>query len=270
MSYLQRFLLKLYWIYVVQQYAYGIASRLRTVAGGLWLVATESTTATPMFPVNICFSNHIFRLHFEDIGDYGLIVEILHDKEYSLKIPYSPMSILDIGANIGLAALYYHATYPNANIYCFEPDPRNYRRLKQHTQFSEKICCFNLAVGSSNKITSFYMDPHRGSSSSLSKRRSRQRRIMLETKTLESILDDLPLSAVDVLKFDIEGAEEDVLLQFADYSKIRTIVGEIHYDLVESPDVLKKRLESSFNLKYKVKSKSRSLIIGTTHECCEA
>mgnify|MGYP006426558881 CR=1 FL=1 len=255
---------------MVQQYAHGVASRLRTVVGGLWLVVTESTNVTSVFSVSLRFSGKTFDLHLEDIGDYGLIVEILHDKEYSLNIPYSPTSILDLGANIGLATLCYHATYPNANIYCFEPDPQNYRRLKQHTQFSEKICCFNLAVGSSNNITSFYVDPHRGSSSSLSKRRSRQRRIMLETKTLGSILDNLPLSAVDVLKFDIEGAEEEVLLQFADYSKIRTIVGEIHYDLVESPDALKKRLESSFNLKYKVKSKSRSLIIGTTHERCEA
>src|SRR5437763_1335135 len=35
----------------------------------------------------------------------------------------APLAVLDIGANIGLAAAYFRLIYPSALIHCVEPDP---------------------------------------------------------------------------------------------------------------------------------------------------
>jgi predicted O-methyltransferase YrrM len=45
--------------------------------------------------------------------------------------------VVDAGANIGLASLWFANQYPKAKIVCIEPDPENFRILKENLAASD-------------------------------------------------------------------------------------------------------------------------------------
>ena len=56
------------------------------------------------------------------------------DNEYDLRktLPdFTPENVLDLGANVGMAAAYLAALYPAAAFQCVEPDPRNHPLLER-------------------------------------------------------------------------------------------------------------------------------------------
>ncbi|MBV8947606.1 MAG: FkbM family methyltransferase, partial [Solirubrobacterales bacterium] len=56
--------------------------------------------------------------------------------------------------------------------------------------------------------------------------------------SLDDLFDDYELTSVDLLKMDIEGAEWQVLPNFRQLDKVRTIIGEIHRIDQEAPSGL--------------------------------
>jgi FkbM family methyltransferase len=56
--------------------------------------------------------------------------------------------IIDAGANIGLATLWFKAQYPKATIISIEPDAENFAVLKENVVASDTTLLINAAVGS--------------------------------------------------------------------------------------------------------------------------
>lgn len=55
--------------------------------------------------------------------------------------------IIDCGANIGLATVWYANKYPQATIYAIEPDRRNYQILLENTKhYGTRVVCLNDGV----------------------------------------------------------------------------------------------------------------------------
>ncbi len=84
-------------------------------------------------------------------SDMRLIYEILLKKgrkaDYWIPKGINPKIILDIGANIGISAIYFAIRYPTAEIYAFEPMPDNYKLLEKNVREYENIKTFNVALG---------------------------------------------------------------------------------------------------------------------------
>src|SRR5262245_45720652 len=61
----------------------------------------------------------------------NVFLGILQGKEYPiLPLPdYKPTTIVDVGANVGATAVFFHYAYPGARIYCYEPSAENYQCL---------------------------------------------------------------------------------------------------------------------------------------------
>src|SRR6202020_2027458 len=55
--------------------------------------------------------------------------EVFEHKYYRLPLRFAPATILDLGANIGLSAIYFARCYPESRIACGEPVPENARLL---------------------------------------------------------------------------------------------------------------------------------------------
>ena len=67
---------------------------------------------------------------------------------YQRLSPGAVSTIFDVGANIGQSADNYHAWFPSARIFCFEPIPTTFRSLVANTEAKkDQISCFNLALG---------------------------------------------------------------------------------------------------------------------------
>jgi len=213
-------------------------SKVKILTGGFWLLLTDSGKSKLSFKARITSFGNTAELVFEDIGDFGLLEEVFLSEHYPFDYEEHPKLIVDLGANIGISTLYFCLKYPNAEIHSFEPDPLNLKRLKLMTEAYPNVKVHDIAVWSHKDDLVFYSDPHRGSSSSAVKIRERQKEITVRAESLETILNMFNDRLVDILKIDVEGAEENVFSDFKLFDKIRNLVGEIHSDLCDGEMVI--------------------------------
>ena len=76
------------------------------------------------------------------------------------------MTILDVGANIGLFNLYVNSKAKNLNVYSFEPVPQLYNYLKNNTSKYKNTICINKGLGYKNEtVTINYLKNASGMSS---------------------------------------------------------------------------------------------------------
>ena len=158
--------------------------------------------------------------------EYRPVVEIYRQmfKEY-------PVNIIDCGSNIGLACLYFHWFYPNANFIAIEPFKENAEVLRINLNSNELRNYKVLEAGVWNKTTGLIIDK--------SFRDGKEWSIRLEETDKErtdisgnSLLELIENNEIDILKMDIEGAEK-VLFDDPDYamlflSKVKCLAIEIH------------------------------------------
>lgn len=207
------------------------ASRRKLFWGGLWFLINDTWKTRYRFTARLSKYGRTIPFHFEDLGDYELLQEALIEEIYALDGIDDPETIVDLGSNVGASVLYFRLRYPDAAIYGFEPDPNNFRRLMQNTDDLEGVHLREVAAWSTDGVLQFYADPHRGSSSSLFRVRPRQEEVRVEACSLDTLLQDAGIKQVDVLKFDIEGAEREVLRAAQCLDRVDVIVGEVHSDI---------------------------------------
>lgn len=165
---------------------------------------------------------------------FGMAKGILEDLEYSdLPLPAPPIYILDLGANIGLGMLALADQYPNAEIAGIEADPRNFplllRNLKANGLTSALISAaiageqglLNFRIGQNSTCSTLISGEsiHPGHASS----------IEVPVLTMEQVLSHLGWPSIDLLKVDIEGAEESLFSGSPAWLEVvGSIVLEIH------------------------------------------
>src|SRR4051794_36203322 len=58
---------------------------------------------------------------FRDRSELDAVIEVFHDGAYAYPLDPLPRTIVDLGANIGQASMFFRQTYPNARIVAVEP-----------------------------------------------------------------------------------------------------------------------------------------------------
>ena len=114
--------------------------------------------------------------------------------------------IIDAGANIGLAALWYSRLYPDAAIVCVEPDPANFKMLAINTALVKNISRLHAAIGSSPGNVDIRNDT--GLSWAPATARSDSGSVPIGT--VDDITRSVLNSTIFIAKIDIEGFEEDL------------------------------------------------------------
>ena len=140
----------------------------------------------------------------------GTIAVIFIRREYGRMQDYR--TIVDIGANMGGFAVYAALSCPNAKIYCFEPEERNFGVLMQNiaiNSLQERVRAFQCAVASSNENRAMAIGP--SPMNSLVTKDACERRQMVRCTTLREIFKQQELETVDFLKMNCEGAEYEIL-----------------------------------------------------------
>ena len=67
-------------------------------------------------------------------ADCFIFGEVFDHQYYRLPLASPPATILDLGAHIGLTAIYFARVFPKARIACVEPHPDNVRLLRKNLQ----------------------------------------------------------------------------------------------------------------------------------------
>lgn len=171
--------------------------------------------------------------------------EIFRTEIYKFKTEKSSPYIIDGGANIGLASIYFKKLYPDADIVAFEPDPEIFAilqsNIKSHSLHSVEL--INKGLWNEVKTLKFKTE---GADAGLLITSDDSDSEFMQTVPVESLKPYLK-KHVDFLKLDIEGAETVVLRDIAeDLGKVERIFIEYHsfvdqeQSLNEIIDILKK------------------------------
>jgi FkbM family methyltransferase len=154
--------------------------------------------------------------------------------------------IVDGGSNIGMSVLFFKALYPNARVLAFEPAERAHGLLVRNVEVNglRDVDVRHAALGSESGSVPFFEDPDDPATFRMS---TRSERIPGTSTSVEQLrLSDALTGPVDLLKLDIEGAEDSVLADLADsgaISRIEQLVVEYHHHLDPQRDFLGAFLE---------------------------
>jgi FkbM family methyltransferase len=139
--------------------------------------------------------------------------------------------ILDCGANLGMASLYFKWLYPEARIVAFEPDPETFQLLaKNIARNGLDIQAHNCALWDQDGELNFFVDDREPGSLLMSAYSSRTngKCITVPARKLSGFIE----GQVDFLKIDVEGSEQRILEELVGSGKIaniRQMVVEYHH-----------------------------------------
>ena len=141
--------------------------------------------------------------------------------------------ILDLGANIGVSALFFLSKCENAKILSFEPNPRNFQLFEKNTsKFKDRVKLVKAAV------VPFYEDYVEFSRFSSSRYGGvgleGGEKIRVPAKNINTILSQVidEFGSIDLLKIDIESLEKETLnsIEKRYFKYIKKIYIELPYE----------------------------------------
>ena len=76
--------------------------------------------------------DHPLRMRTGKSSDRGVLRQIFTNREYESVQLTNPLTIIDLGANVGYSSAYFLSRYAEAKVISIEPDPSNFRLLQQN------------------------------------------------------------------------------------------------------------------------------------------
>jgi FkbM family methyltransferase len=201
--------------------------------------------------INYADNDYVYNYSSDDRSGIGCIIEIIQRDEYKLNMfkNLKNKTIIDIGANHGLATIILAKQNPESIIYSFEPNIYVFKWLEQNVKDNNltNVKIYNKAIHSfkklkivmhpncsglsimadnSEKLNSFYNDKHIDVYGY-----AEVKELEIETESIDEFLNSENIKNIHLLKIDCEGSEFDILttsnLIFKDV-KIDNIIGEFH------------------------------------------
>ena len=167
----------------------------------------------------------------DDVAFPDALIELFIREDYKVEFLEAPGIILDVGGNFGLASLYFAVMYPGVEIHAFEPSSECFQYLRQNTQAYPNIHLHNSAIFSHGGTGRLYLNDRSGGNNSLLDENGTFEEITLTT--LDEFMASHDIVHVDLMKIDVEGAEEEILTSSRCLERIDFIVGELHLKLID-------------------------------------
>jgi len=182
---------------------------------------------------------HVYRLNvtgeYTDVhlrtsaGDIVMLYEIFLYRSYSFDgmDVFHPRIIMDLGAHIGMSALYFQSKYPAAAVYSIEPDTDNFELLKKNTVSNPHITALQAAVSDMDGAAVVAKSRYGYNSVVLAGDAAAGNPI--RTMTMPTLFNELHISTIDLLKVDIEGYEKKIFSGNTDWLfNVSRIIIEVH------------------------------------------
>ncbi len=166
-------------------------------------------------------------------SDPWTLEQIFVRQEYDFDVARHPLSILDAGANIGLASIALANRFPRARIIAIEPEAGNFALLERNVAPYPNITPVRAALWHDNSTVTI-VDPGLGHwgfmvRSGVRKRAPGNESSQVPAMTVDAIMQKYGLERIDILKMDIEGAEYEVFDDPSRWiSKVGALIIELH------------------------------------------
>lgn len=177
---------------------------------------------------SVALSSLKHPVYFRGINsDKFMFRQIFISKEYNLKVNSAPKLILDLGANVGYAAIFFANKFPDAKIIALEPDDSNYALAELNTKPYANIQLLKGAVWhQSEKIN--VVDKGFGKAGMVIEKGEGEHSV--KAYTIKELMEIAGAIEIDILKIDIEGAEKEIFeYGYEDWiPKSKMIIVETH------------------------------------------
>lgn len=204
----------------------------------------EGHRATPAVQYFIHYFSHTRTIYLRTFaGDIRIFYELFFEKIYAVprSILPKPAVIVDAGANIGMAGLYFSLAYPQARVYCIEPDGGNLLVLRKNLAsfMSEgSVILIEAALHEEDGEVSLAGE---GWSYNRAVGPAAEGGAKVPALRLGSLITRWQLEKIDLLKMDIEGAEEGIFRGDTGWlDHVDTILLEVHFE--GGRELIEKRL----------------------------
>lgn len=180
--------------------------------------------------------------------DYETFEEIFLKNIYDTALPFSPQTIVDAGANVGFASIFFKLKYPKAHILAIEIEKHNIEMIKKNTSQITNFEVVSKALF--NKKAYFKIEnPFNATNSFQINETEDLSSYDIESITIDEIFAQKNWKTIDILKIDIEGAEKQL---FEDnyqtwLPKIKVIMIETHDRMLANCSLVVIKALSDFN-----------------------
>ncbi|MGD0338464.1 MAG: FkbM family methyltransferase [Bacteroidota bacterium] len=180
-------------------------------------------------------ANEIIELRIKEAGEFPVFARtkssdllVLADTflgRYHVPIDnINPVqTILDLGCNVGYTLRHYAYLFPDATLFGVEMDIDNYKMALNNNKHLPKCKIVNYAVWFEDTTVnysgineeSFHITDSQG--------------VPVEARTIDTLLNNFGITSIDLLKMDIEGAEEEIFRKNMDWMKhVKSMILEVH------------------------------------------
>jgi len=160
-------------------------------------------------------------------SDAEVYRDIFLRQEYHFPTSFSPRTVVDVGANCGMTSVFYANLYPEATIVAIEPETSNYEALVKNTCAYPNIIPIHGALWSTDgEVELFPPWPYwkRWGKWGFRVRKGNGCRAV----TLTTLMREVGIEAVDILKIDVEGAEREIFSNCDWIDKVKLLAIELH------------------------------------------
>lgn len=137
--------------------------------------------------------------------------------------------VIDIGAHIGLFALYASQFCKAGKIFCFEPVKENFDMMISNIELNglTNVFATNAAVSADNNTVTIYLNEDQAGHSM---HQVSSKKVQAKSVSLKNIFDSNSIEMCDFLKIDCEGAEYSIMSSLPDsyYNRIKKVFMEYH------------------------------------------
>lgn len=153
--------------------------------------------------------------------------------------------IFDVGACHGDISILFRNLFPSSTVYAFEPFPESFVKLKMTTSCDPNIKIFNLGFSDTEGDKLFHSNLSSVTNSLLEsdpRASDTWGKGLLETKelvkahftTIDSFVKDINIPRIDILKLDVQGAE-NLVMKGAKESCLKQAIEIIYSEFITQP-----------------------------------
>ncbi|HTQ31251.1 MAG TPA: FkbM family methyltransferase [Opitutaceae bacterium] len=166
-------------------------------------------------------------------SDVETFEEVFVARQYDLPFAdFKPRHILDLGANVGYASVYFAARWPLARILAIEPSGKNLAFLERNTRAWNCITPLQAAVWSHSTVVRIANPGDEANAYRMSEAAAAQPE-GIPAYTVDELIARLGCERLDLLKMDVEGAESEIFKNRTGWlDRINVMMIELHDRIV--------------------------------------
>lgn len=164
-------------------------------------------------------------------SDVECFTKVFIASEYAVPFSLKPKFIVDAGANVGFASLFFRAEYPEARIVAIEPEASNFELLAENCGGVKGIALHKAALWPERRELKICDKFSQKWSFSVTEGEVGDAPgTLVQSVTVPEIMAEAKVDRIDLLKLDIETAEKDLFSRNTDawLDRVGLIIIELH------------------------------------------